>query len=101
MATIKVGDEVKVIAGDNKNLTGKVLKVQTKLGRVVVEGIGSRERHYKKSYANPKGGSKEIQVGIAVSNVKLVKAAAKPARAVAKTGVSKATKTKQTSKEKK
>jgi len=72
MKRIRIGDMVKIIAGDNKNLTGKVLKVQNKLGRVVVEGVGTRERHYKKSQVNPQGGKREIQVGVPVSSVALL-----------------------------
>ncbi|MCL2094855.1 50S ribosomal protein L24 [Candidatus Saccharibacteria bacterium] len=72
MQRIKVGDLVKIIAGDNKNVTGKVLKVQNKLGRVVVEGVGTRERHYKKSQFRPQGGKADIQVGVPMSSVALV-----------------------------
>jgi large subunit ribosomal protein L24 len=72
MQRVKTGDMVKIVAGDNKNLTGKVLKIQNKLGRVVVEGVGARERHYKKSQVNPQGGKREIQVGVPISNVALL-----------------------------
>ena len=70
---IKTGDKVMVIAGDNKGQSAKVVKVKD--GKAYLEGIEVRERHMKKSYMNPKGGKKEIHVGIVLSNLKLVEAA--------------------------
>lgn len=70
---IKTGDKVMVIAGDNKGKTAKVVSV--KAGKACLEGIEIRERHMKKTYLNPKGGKKDIHVGIDLSNLKLVEAA--------------------------
>ena len=70
---LKTGDKVMVIAGDNKGKTAKIIKVKD--GKAYLEGIGVRERHVKKSYLNPKGGKKDIHVGIVLSNLKLVEAA--------------------------
>ncbi|MDO4759899.1 MAG: mitochondrial 54S ribosomal protein L40 [Candidatus Saccharibacteria bacterium] len=70
---LKTGDKVMVIAGDNKGKTAKIIKVKD--GKAYLEGIGIRERHVKKSYLNPKGGKKDIHVGIVLSNLKLVEAA--------------------------
>ena len=36
---LKVGDTVKVIAGDDKGSSGKVLKVIRSKNRVIVEGV--------------------------------------------------------------
>ena len=68
--TIKTGDKVKIISGDNKGKTAKVVKVDPKAGLAFLEGIGVRERHIRASYANPKGTKKEIHVGINLSNLK-------------------------------
>ncbi len=46
---IKVGDSVIVIAGKDRNKTGKVLRVVKKSDRVVVEGINKVVRHMKKT----------------------------------------------------
>ena len=46
---IKTGDNVIVIAGKDRNKTGKVLRVVNKSGRVVVEGINKVVRHMKKT----------------------------------------------------
>lgn len=81
MANLKTGDKAMVIAGDNKGKTAKIVKVKD--GKAYLEGIGIRERHMKKSYQNPKGGKKDIHVGIDLSNLKLVEAA-KPEKKAAK-----------------
>ncbi|MBQ3431010.1 50S ribosomal protein L24 [Candidatus Saccharibacteria bacterium] len=70
MATIKTGDTVKIISGANKGKSAKVVKVDREKNLAFLEGIGVRERHMRASYANPKGGKKEIHVGINLSNLK-------------------------------
>lgn len=70
---VKTGDKVMVIAGDNKGKTAKIVKVKD--GKAYLDGIEVRERHMKKTYLNPKGGKKEVHVGIDLSNLKLVEAA--------------------------
>lgn len=86
MKSLKVNDTVKVIAGDNKGKEAKIVKIDTKNGKAMLEGIGVVERHLKKSYLNPQGGKKSVHVGIDLSNLKLVKAgeAAKKAEKPAK-----------------
>ncbi|NLD26636.1 MAG: 50S ribosomal protein L24 [Acholeplasmataceae bacterium] len=69
---IKKGDTVKVIAGDSKGKTGKVLKVLVKDSRVVVEGINIVSRHTRPSNANPDGGIIKKEAPIQISNVQLV-----------------------------
>ncbi|MBQ6375637.1 50S ribosomal protein L24 [Candidatus Saccharibacteria bacterium] len=72
---MKVNDIVKIIAGDNKGTEAKIVKIDRKNGKAMLEGIRLVERHMKKSYLNPAGGKKTIHVGIDMSNLKLVKAA--------------------------
>ena len=72
---MRIGDTVKIIAGDNKGKEAKVVRVDRKAGKACLEGIGIIERHLKKSYMNPNGGKKTIHVGIDLSNLKLVKEA--------------------------
>ncbi len=67
---LKTGDKVKIIAGDNKGKTGKIVKVEPKNHKAMIEGIGIRERHLKKTQFNPAGGKKTIHVGIDLSNLK-------------------------------
>ena len=72
---LKTGDKVMVIAGDNKGKTAKIVKIDIKAGKACLEGVEIRERHMKRTYMNPKGGKKDIHVGINLSNLKLVEAA--------------------------
>lgn len=67
---LKTGDTVKIIAGDNKGKSGKIVKMDLKNHKAMIEGIGIRERHIKASYLNPRGGKKDIHVGIELSNLK-------------------------------
>ena len=66
---IKKGDTVKVIAGKDKDKEGKVIAVDTKNHRVLVEGVNMVTKHTKPSAANQQGGIVETEAYIAVSNV--------------------------------
>ena len=77
MATIKTGDTVKIIAGDNKGKSAKIVKVAPRDSKVFLEGIGIKTRHQRPTQYQ-KGGKKEIHVGLHISNVKLETAATKP-----------------------
>jgi len=46
---IKTGDIVVVIAGKDRNKTGKVVRVLKKSDRLVVEGVNKAVRHVKKT----------------------------------------------------
>lgn len=67
---LKAGDKVVIIAGDNKGKSGKIVKMDIKGHKAMVEGIEVRERHLKKTQFNPAGGKKTIHVGIDLSNLK-------------------------------
>jgi large subunit ribosomal protein L24 len=69
---IKKGDMVKVIAGSEKDKEGKVLSVDTKNGKVVVEGANKAIRHEKPSAKNPNGGIVEREAALDISNVMLL-----------------------------
>lgn len=69
---IKVGDNVKVIAGADKGKTGKVTKTLKNENRVVVEGVHVVKKHIKPGRTNETGGIIEMEAPIHVSNVKLV-----------------------------
>jgi large subunit ribosomal protein L24 len=69
---IKKNDNVKVISGNSRGKTGKVLKVFPKDERIIVEGINLRKRHTKPSQSNPQGGILEKESPINVSNVMIV-----------------------------
>ena len=72
MMKIKKGDTVKVIAGKDNGAEGKVLSVDVKNHKVLVEGINKITKHQKPSQANPNGGMVEKEAPIDISNVMLV-----------------------------
>lgn len=72
---LKINDIVTVIAGDHKGEKAKIVSIDRMAGRVCLENIGVHERHLRKSYFNPMGGKKTVQLGIALSNLKLETAA--------------------------
>ena len=72
MLKIKKGDTVKVIAGKDKDKEGKVVSVDRKNGRVLVEGINKITKHEKPSAANQNGGIIQKEAPIDISNVMYV-----------------------------
>jgi large subunit ribosomal protein L24 len=66
---IKKGDNVIVIAGKDKDKEGKVLSVDAKNHKVLVEGINVVKRHQKANQTNPNGGIIEKEAPIDISNV--------------------------------
>ena len=69
---IKTGDTVKVIAGKDKDKAGKVIAVDKKDGRVLVEGVNMLTKHTKPSMANQNGGIVHQEGYIDASNVMLL-----------------------------
>ena len=74
MATLKIkkGDTVKVIAGKDKDKEGKVIAVNKKDGKVLVEGVNMLTKHTKPSAANQNGGIVHQEGYIDASNVMYV-----------------------------
>jgi large subunit ribosomal protein L24 len=66
---VRKGDTVVVIAGKDAGKKGKVLEVQPKTSRVVVEGVNVVKRHTRPTQANPQGGIIEKPAPIHSSNV--------------------------------
>ena len=69
---IKVGDTVKVIAGDHKGSEGKVLQIIKDKNRAIVEGVNLVSKHTKPSAQNPQGGIVKKEASIHISNLGLV-----------------------------
>ena len=66
---IKRNDMVKVIAGKDIDKEGKVLSVDAKNHKVVVEGINMITKHEKPSMSNQQGGIVNKEAPIDISNV--------------------------------
>lgn len=74
MASLKIkkGDTVKVIAGKDKGTEGKVLSVDAKNSKVVVEGVNVVTKHTKPSAQNQNGGIIQKEAPMDISNVMYV-----------------------------
>ncbi len=74
MATMKIkkGDTVKVIAGKDNGKEGKVVSLDQKNSKVVVEGINMVTKHLMPSQANQNGGIIQKEAPIDASNVMLM-----------------------------
>jgi large subunit ribosomal protein L24 len=66
---IKKGDQVLIIAGNDKGKTGNVLLRQS--DRVVVKGINVRKKHVKSKSREQKSGIIEMEMPLHISNVAL------------------------------
>ncbi|EFC68017.1 50S ribosomal protein L24 [Prevotella sp. oral taxon 317] len=69
---IRKGDEVIVLAGDDKGRKGKVLKVLVAKQRALVEGVNMVSKSMKPSAKNPQGGIVKQEAPIHVSNLSLI-----------------------------
>jgi len=78
---IRREDTVKVITGKDKGKTGRVLQVDSVLGRVLIEGVGMVKRHTRPNPSRQiKGGIAERESPIAISNVMLLTSGGVPTR---------------------
>lgn len=77
---IRKGDNVKVVAGAQKGTEGKVIKILSESGRVIVEGVNLVKKHTKPSAQSPQGGIVEKESSIDISNLSLLTADGKVTR---------------------
>jgi len=69
---IKKGDQVMLIAGDDKGKTGEVLQVLTRKDAVIVAGCKVAKKAVKPSEQNKDGGFQSKEMPVHISNVKKV-----------------------------
>ncbi len=72
MPRIKEGDMVQVMVGRSRGRSGKVLRVDRKRERVLVEKVNMVKRHMKPSKQHPQGGIVEKESGVHWSSVMLL-----------------------------
>ena len=70
--SLKVGNMVEVIAGNDKGKSGKILAILPKKNRVLVQGVNVCFRHMKPTSKEKKGEIKQIELPINCSNVKII-----------------------------
>jgi large subunit ribosomal protein L24 len=66
---VKKNDEVVILAGAEKGKRGKVIAVNGKKQRVIVEGVCMIKRHMRKSQQYPNGQIVEREGSVHISNV--------------------------------
>ena len=69
---IKKGDTVKVIAGDDRGKEGRVLSVEAKKNRAIVEGVNIVTKATKPNAQHPQGGLIKKEAPINMSNIMLL-----------------------------
>ncbi len=72
MYKIKKDDIVKVISGNYKGQSGRVLKLITSKNRAIVEGLNKVKKHIRPDQENPQGGIVEKEMSIHMSNIMLM-----------------------------
>ena len=78
---VKKDDTVRILSGDDKGKTGKVLAVSPKEGKVIVEGLNMVKKHVKPRKMGDQGGIEEAESAIYASKVQVVcPACKKPTR---------------------
>jgi len=72
MAHVRRGDLVGVIAGKERGKRGKILRVLTDKGRVIVERVNMIKKHQRPTQKLRQGGIIEREGALAISNVLLI-----------------------------
>ncbi|MEX0912731.1 MAG: 50S ribosomal protein L24 [Gemmatimonadota bacterium] len=70
--TVRKGDRVKVLRGNERGKEGTVLRVDREKNRVVIEGVNIRKRHRKPSAMDAEGGIISFEAPVHASNVMLL-----------------------------
>jgi len=77
---IKKGDNVKILTGNDRGKEGRVLNVDIKKKRAIVEGINIISKHSKPDQANPQGGIVKKEAPIDISKLMLIDAQGNPTK---------------------
>ena len=69
---IKKGDNVYVLAGEDRGKEGRVLKVLVQKQKAIVEGVNMVTKATKPNAQHPQGGLIKMEAPIAISNIALI-----------------------------
>jgi large subunit ribosomal protein L24 len=69
---LKRDDNVQIVSGKDKGKSGKVLRIDTVNGRVIVQGLNMARKSVKPRKQNDKGGIIDVEAGLDLSNVMIV-----------------------------
>ncbi len=68
----KKNDTVKIVSGNSRGTIGKLLFIDRKKGKVIVEGVNVISRHTKPNQKNPQGGIVKREAPINITNIMLM-----------------------------
>ena len=77
---VKKGDNVKVIAGDSRGKTGRIIDIFPEKRKATVEGVNVVSKHTKPNTANPQGAIVKIEAPVHISNLMVMDAKGVPTR---------------------
>ena len=77
---VKKGDTVLVLSGNDKGKQGKVMSVDPKSQRAIVEGVRIISKHTRSNAEHPQGGIIKQEAPIHISNLMVVDNSGKPTR---------------------
>ncbi len=78
---IKTGDTVEVIAGADKGVRSRVIKIDGETNKALVEGVNKVYKHVKRSQKYPQGGRLSKEMPVQLANVQYYcESCSKPAR---------------------
>ena len=69
---IKKDDNIKIIAGKDKDKTGKILKVFVKKGKILIDGLNLYKKRVRPKRQGEKGETVLVPRPVDVSNIMLV-----------------------------
>ena len=69
---LRAGDTVRVIAGKDKGLEGRIVRVLNDVNKVIVEGVATAKRHQRPTGQTMQGGIIDKDMPISASNVMIV-----------------------------
>jgi len=69
---VKKGDTVIVITGDNLGSKGRILEIDRKTDKAIVEGVNIIKKHTKPNAKHTQGGIIEKEAPVHISNLMLV-----------------------------
>ena len=77
---VKKGDTVLVLSGNDKGKQGKVMSVDVKSQRAIVEGVRIMSKHTRPNAEHPQGGIIKQEAPIHISNLMVVDKSGNPTR---------------------
>jgi len=69
MTLLKKGDQVVMLAGADRGTTGRILELDRRKGKAIIEGVNLKHKHVRRSQEHPNGGRIQREYPVDVSNI--------------------------------